>query len=72
MRVPAEMFSLVADSGMVLFVSGAGNLIKTSYSGICKGNVVYTLSQVDDFALASEHAPRFYKQNTCSSSYSSW
>ena len=27
-RVPAGMFSLVADSGMVLFVSGVSNLIE--------------------------------------------
>ena len=29
-RVPAGMFSLVADPGMVLFVSGASNLIAIS------------------------------------------
>ena len=32
MRVPAGMFSLVTDSGMVLFMSGASNLINTMYS----------------------------------------
>ena len=28
-RVPAGMFSLIADSGVILFVSGVSNLIET-------------------------------------------
>ena len=32
-RVPAGMFSLIADSGMILFVSGVSNLIDRPGSG---------------------------------------